>query len=105
MWKAFQEEQFNRITLEEDYGFITYELFEDNCAYIHILYVKPEHRSTNLGGQLEDMIIEKHNIKNIYCFVDLMSNSPEQSLNCIFKNGYKIDVASVDKIILKKIVE
>ena len=105
MWKAFQEEQFNRITLEEDYGFITYELFEDNCAYIHILYVKPEFRSDNLGGQLEDIIIEKHNLKHIYCYVDLTSNTPEQSLNCIFKNGYKIDTASADRIVLKKIVE
>lgn len=104
MWKAFQEEQFNRLTLEEDYGFITYELFEDNCAYIHILYVKPEFRSDNLGGHLEDMIIKKHNLKDIYCFVDLGSNEPEKSLNCIFHNGYKIDTATSERIILKKVI-
>ncbi len=104
MWSKFQEEQFNRITLKEDYGFITYELFEGNCAYIHILYVKPELRTGNLGGQLEDIIIEKHNLAEIFCYVDLASNTPEQSLACILKNDYKIHKASNDRIVLRKVL-
>lgn len=102
MWEDFQKEQFNRLTITSDYGFITYELFSDDSVYIHILYIKPDCRASFKGKLLEDMIIEKHNPKSIYCYVDLTSNSPEQSLACILKAGYKLNQVSSEKIVLGK---
>lgn len=105
MWKDFQEEQFDRKTIETHEGFITYNIYQDESAYIHILYVKPEFRSAGIGKKLEDMIIEKHKPNCLYCYVDLQSKNPEVSLQAIIGVGYKIKSASSEKVVLSKDID
>lgn len=104
MWKEFQEEQFDRQTIELDEGFITYNTYEDNSLYIHILYVKPEYRSKGVGAKLERMLIELHNPNCLYCYVDLTSRDPDISLQAILGVGYNIDSVNPEKIVLKKVI-
>ena len=91
MYKAFQEEQFDRQTVELDEGFITYTTFEDTSIYIHILYVKPEYRSEGIGAKLENIVIDSYNPTSLYCYVDLTSRDPDISLQAILGVGYTID--------------
>lgn len=105
MWKEFQEEQFNRKTIESDKGFITYNIYDDNSAYIHVLYVKPQYRSSGEAANLENILIDKHKPSCLYCYVDLTSNNPEISLQAIIGVGYQIEKTTLDKIVLRKEID
>lgn len=105
MYKEFQKEQFNRDTIEVDNGFVTYNYYpEDHSLYIHIIYVKPEHRNEDISYNLELALIEKYSPKEIYCYVDFSSENPELSLIAILKRKYKICSSNNEKMILRKIL-
>lgn len=106
MYHEFAKEQFNRETIEiEDRGFITFNNYDDGSCYIHILYVKPQFRSSGIGRKLEQMIIDKYKPHTLYSYVDMISSNPEISLQAILGGGYSIDQTSQASIVLKKILE
>ena len=104
MWKEFQKEQFNRETLECEEGFVTYSIYDDGSCYIHIMYVSPKYRSLGIGKRLEQILIKKHNLTSLSCYVDLTSQKPEISLRAIIGAGYKVVSASSEKIVLTKVI-
>lgn len=102
MLEQFYAETFNRLFERSDKGLISYSIYPDKSAYIHVAYIDPKWRNTGEATKLENAIIDKHKLNIIYCFVDLASNNPEASLIPILKNNYKIYESRPDKIILRK---
>ena len=100
MWKHFHEENYGRKTIETDKGFVVFEIYEDNSAYIHIMYIKPEYRNKKIGSHLMDQITKEYGVKCFTCYVDLTSKEPEKALVPILLNGFKIDKVFSDKIVL-----
>lgn len=103
LYSKYQKELYGRETItHENYGFMTYKVYDDNSIYIHGLYIDPQYRRFNVSGELEKQVIEKHNPTVIYCYVDMTTLHPEQSLGCIMKNGYNIVECDSTKIVLRK---
>ena len=91
LYTKYQKELYGRETITVgNYGFMTYVIYEDKSAYVHGIYIDPQFRGLNAAKQLEDILIEKHDPKSVYCYVDMTTLNPEQSLGCMLKNGYKI---------------
>ena len=106
MYAEFTKEQFNRETIEiENRGFIVFNNYDDGSCYIHILYVKPQFRSSGIGKKLEQMVINKYKPHTLYSYVDMKSINPEVSLQAIIGAGYKIEQTTEQSIVLKKELE
>lgn len=105
MQDKFQEEMYGRLTLETPKGYILYNVYDDNSIYIHQAYIKPEHRSQGAITEMERELIEKYNAKTLACYVDCVSNNPEQSLLSVLRAGYKINRINGTSIELVKMVK
>lgn len=100
--KEFEKEQYNRRYVENERGYICYNVYGDGSVYVHQLYVLPGHRRSGTGTELERLLIEKETPEVIFCDVDLRANNPEASLSAIFTSGYKIHSQKEGLIILCK---
>lgn len=102
LYKEYCKEMYGREVLSEDKGFIVYTSFEDNSLYIHSVYVTEDMRGTNYYRELENKLIQQEKPTSIYCYVDLTTNNPTQSLKAILKAGYEITSSNKESIILKR---
>lgn len=106
LFADFSKENYDRETIEIEGGFVTYNIFNDNSVYVHLLYVSPERRKDHVGTKLIDMVIKKEDPSIIYTYVDLNSLNPELSLVAILSSGKaKIESTTENKIIIRNVLK
>jgi len=76
--------------VENDYGFICYNVYADGSMYIQTLYIVPEERGKGKGKSLENYVREKENPKVIFCKIDKRSNDWENTTLLICNAGYAV---------------
>jgi hypothetical protein len=102
-YAAYLKEKYNRELIENEYGFIEYEVYEDRSLYIYTLFVTEEGRNNGQGKGFEDIVIEKENPSVIFCDIDKYSNDWVLALVSICKKAnYKVFNDMEDKVILYK---
>jgi GNAT superfamily N-acetyltransferase len=102
MFKKYLKEKYNRETIENEYGFISYNMYDDASCIIQILWIEEEARNQGKGKSLEKALIEKENPWIIFCDVDKYSNGWKETLEIIKKGGYQVYKDFEEKIVLYK---
>lgn len=103
LYKLYQAEKYNRKVIEDEDGFISYNVYDDGSLYIETLFVRAEARNKGKGSELEQRVIEKEKPSLLICDIDLKSSNPEITLvQFIRKAKYKILRVEEDKIVLYK---
>ena len=99
----YVKEKYGREILENDDGFIEYELFDDNSIYIYTLFTTKESRDKGNGKGLEQVLIDKYKPHTIMCDIDKGSNQWILALVQICKKAdYKVYSDTEHKVILYK---
>ena len=101
-YAQYQKEKYNRKVVENEYGFICYNVYADGSLYIQTLYVIPEARAEGKGKSLEQYVIEKEGPKVVFCKVDRRSNDWEDVLRIIMGSGYSVYSESDTEFMLWK---
>jgi len=86
------EEILSWKTLEYDWGFVTYDIWED-CIFIQHSFVKPEMRDKGVGKKLIfeiSKIAKEYNKPMIRCGVNLDAKNHNENLLKYLHNGAKI---------------
>ena len=102
LFQEFHKECYDRKVIENDKGYILYNVYEDKSLYIHQAYTLPEFRTENVAGNLEDQLIEKYNAKSVYLYVDLGAKNPELSIKAVLGRKYKIYQTTNEKMVFCK---
>ena len=102
MWKQFNKENYGRETIQTGEGFVVFKVFNDGSAYIHIMYVLPSFRRSDVATKLEQQIIKEYNVTCLTFYVDLTSDNKEESMKAILASGYKVDKLFSDKMTFYK---
>ena len=105
LYANYCKEMYGRDIITDEYGFIVYTAFEDDSLYIHSVYVTEEKRGTNYYTYLEDKVISKEEPTSIFCYVDLTTKNPTQSLKAILKAGYEIVDSNKESLMLKREID
>lgn len=104
MYKDYIKEREGKDTLETEYGFIIYELTE-NDLFIGDIYVKPEFRKQNIGKTLIDTVesyAKTLNVKIAYAMVDTRALNFNNSLSFALSIGYTINKITDNRLIFLK---
>ncbi len=92
-YKDYIEEQLpNRFVYETFYGFLTYNIIGDLCNLEEIYIVPAERRQgraseiySNIGKIAKDL-----GCKYLIGTITIGTNNSENSMKCLFKNGFKL---------------
>lgn len=104
LFSDYFREKSNCETIENENGFVVYQVFEDEL-FIKEYYIVPEKRLSNAHvdffDKLYDVAIDKK-CKYVSASVDIKCNDPETPLVFNLKNGFKIHSLSGNRIILTR---
>lgn len=104
LWADYAHERLSAETIEEDYGFITYRMLDNEC-YIEELYIIPPFRKSHLGTDLANRVrdeAKEHGVNLLTASTLLGTNCTESSVQAILGYGFKIIGASSDRIFFAK---
>jgi hypothetical protein len=102
MYFEFVKDQYDRESIETDYGFSTYSIIDSTTCHIHNFYIRPEMRGDMCGA---DLLFSKllmqlpSTITMITCHIDLAAKDPERKLRAFLKRGFKIAGATTKEIV------
>ena len=102
LYTDYCKEMYGRDVIAYEHGFIVYKLYTDNSLYIHAIYVDEDKRGTDYYRRLEYSALKETQPDSVYCYVDLTTVNPDQSLRAIMKAGYKIWKSTPESIMLLK---
>lgn len=92
-YKDYIEEQLpNRFVFENDFGFITYNIEGDLCN-LEEIYILPEHRRLGYASMFYEFMSTKaleYSCKYLVGYITIGTNNSENSMKCLFKNGFKL---------------
>ena len=107
MYKAYVENQLpNRFVHEDKDGFLTYSIIGNMCI-LEEVYVKPESRRKGIASKYYDLaykIALRMECDMLRGSIIIGTNGAEESMKCLFKNGYKLDFNNGNMIYLKKVI-
>lgn len=104
LFAKYFEEKLNCKTIENDFGFVVYQIFEDEF-FVRDYYIVPEQRCTKAHGYFFseiDRIARDNKCTIVSASVDIKSNDPETPLIFNLKNGFKIHSLSGNRILLTR---
>lgn len=102
LYTDYCKEMYGRDVIVDEHGFIVYKLYKDNSLYIHAIYVDENKRGTDHYRRLEYAALSETQPDSVYCYVDLTTLNPDQSLRAVMKAGYKIYKSTPESIMLLK---
>jgi GNAT superfamily N-acetyltransferase len=86
-------EQWGRKLIQESYGFVMYDIGEDNI-YIADMFILPDSRGKGYGAKLEDKVIEiakKAGIKSLTCAIHRSDKDWQKNLKIYTRHrGYRL---------------
>lgn len=91
MWKDYIKERENLEVLENETGFLTYEINHDIC-FMSDIYIKPEYRGTRAAFKLYKQVEEiavSHGCTTIRGQVDISLPGWEKSLSYMNRLGFR----------------
>ena len=93
MYKQYIEEQLpNRKVYETEYGFITYNIIGELCN-LEEIYITPKHRNKGMASAfytLMGSMAKSKGCKYLIGTITIGTNNSENSMKCLFKNGFKL---------------
>jgi len=105
MYKDYVENQLpNRFVHEDTNGFLTYTIINGICI-LEEIYVKPESRRKGIASQYYDLaydVAREASCDSLRGSIVIGTIGAEDSMKCLFKNGYKLDFNNGNVIYLKK---
>lgn len=104
LYAQYIEEREGFSIVEDEKGFATYIINEDEC-YIRDIFVRPEFRKENIASKYADQITEiakKAGCKNLTGTVIPMANGATTSLKVLLGYGFKLLQATQERIIFIK---
>ena len=92
-YKEYVEEQLsNRFVYEDQYGFLVYHIAEETCV-LEEIYIEPQYRRQGRASkyykQMETLALEA-GCDELKGSIVIGTNNAEESMNCLFKNGFKL---------------
>lgn len=91
-YSNYIQESYGRNYYENEYGFITYQKYEDSVV-INSLYVIPEQRQSGVGSHLADIAANwarSNGAKSLLCEIDTRSKTYEEAYGAITQYGFKV---------------
>lgn len=105
MYKDYVEEQLpNRFVQEFPEGFVTYNIYGDVCQ-LEEIYIKPSERMKGLASKAYTAmgaLALEHKCKYLKGSILIGTNNSENSMKCLFKNGFKLAYTEDNIIYLMK---
>jgi len=104
MYTDYFKETSNAETIENENGFMVYQIFEDEC-FIKEYYVIPEKRKSSVHIKFFDelaKIAKERGCKYFACSVSTKIKDPETPLIFNLKNGFKIHSIENQRILLTR---
>lgn len=93
MYKDYIEEQLpNRFVQEFPEGFVTYNITGDVCQ-LEEIYIKPSERMKGIASKVYTAmgaLALEHKCKTLLGSIVIGTNNAENSMKCLFKNGFKL---------------
>lgn len=107
LYGKYINEREGREIVENEYGFITYIINEENC-FIHDAFVLPEYRRNGAAKLLMNEIIKKareNGCKFLVAGVCPSTFGSNEALKIQLNYGFKLSSSTNNYIILKKSLE
>lgn len=93
LYKSYVEEQLsNRFVHEDEFGFITYN-FQGHMCQLEEIYIIPEHRRKGIASKYYKMmeeIAKENDCDMLLGSIVIGTNNAEESMQCLFKNNFKL---------------
>lgn len=102
LYKKYIEEKYSDKIVWETPNYLTqFQVYEDRSILVEVLYVDKGARNRGTAQRLFTDIVAKYNPKAIFCSVDLLSNSWQDTLYKFTQIGpFKITYIDEDKCTL-----
>jgi GNAT superfamily N-acetyltransferase len=92
LYGDYIKEREGKKIIEEDYGFVTYQIFGDQ-VYIEDMFIEKQCRRSGLAFQLADDVREKakeHGCKKMLTSVVPSANGSTESVKVILAYGFRL---------------
>lgn len=103
-WALYLKERFDWDSIEEDGGFMAYELNPPD-AFVREFFVRPEKRGTRLAKQLMDRAeahAKQEGVTKVWAYVTPGLPGAEQAMRTNLHYGFKLAGVDSNRIILLK---
>lgn len=97
-------EREGKSILENEHGFFTYKIHNEEC-YIEDIFIKKESRRTGIATEMANLLAEmaiENGCKYLTGTCVPSTNGATESMKAMFSYGFKIHACINDKIILIK---
>lgn len=103
-YAAYTKEKDGREVIENENGFIVYEIKDDLC-YIADIYVIPEKRRRNVASDFAysvETIAKEKGVKRVLGSVVPTANGATESLKAMLEYGFKLQSSQINFLWLEK---
>jgi GNAT superfamily N-acetyltransferase len=108
LYSQYLAEREDKQVLENEFGFVTYKIINDNECYIQDIYVVPEMRKEGLSFKMRDQVIEL--AKNMGCktligSVSLDANDASRNLKIMLNDNWQVHGIAGNTLFLNKPID
>lgn len=104
LYSLYIQERENKLIIESEKGFATYQFFNDEC-YVSDIFVVKEYRRSRVAWDMLDEIVKSAKLNNCLYLVGTViptTNGSHESVKAHLAYGFKVHSTGNNLIIFKK---